>query len=297
MQHFRCAALSPGRAFCLRDKNGQAKVGIGVHAAPVAPCKEASVPGLKAVHSVQVRFALVCDCQVTGAVVLSRCYTVQSRDFVPTLIPALKLNSTVWLFDPAQQSPEPCLVPCSIVIAAVTNTRHYDSFLREGNLITYQVNPYTAEEAEEFFQLVGANISAGDLATRYFEVILHCVVAYLRDYQFGLCDQVGGSLLYLCDETRVQMARDAQRTALSRIRARGPTRTVGDGFMVLARTEGALCIRYNDKDPSNYEDYSTGIQIKPVSAAVESVLAKLCQEKDEGRVSAGTPGQDRSRSR
>jgi hypothetical protein len=112
----------------------------------------------------------VADCQVTGAVVLYRCYTVQSRDFVPTLIPALNLNSTVWLLDPAQQSPEPRLVPCSIVIAAVTNARHYDSFLREGNLITYQVNPYTAEVAEEIFQLVGANISAGDLATRYFEV-------------------------------------------------------------------------------------------------------------------------------
>jgi hypothetical protein len=93
--------------------------------------------------------------------------------------PALLLRSTVWLFDPPQHALEPALVPCTIVIAAGPNIRHYGNFLREDKLVIYTVNPYTAEEAEEFLQLVGANISASDFAERYFQVIIHRDVTYV----------------------------------------------------------------------------------------------------------------------
>jgi hypothetical protein len=98
-------------------------------------------------------------------------YRSDAKDFSPINCPALSDRTTILLFDPPFGALEPALMPCCIVIAASPNKRrHFGSFLRQKKLSVFKVNPYTADEAMEFFCLTGVTIEPSDFARRYYQV-------------------------------------------------------------------------------------------------------------------------------
>jgi hypothetical protein len=65
---------------------------------------------------------------------------------------------------------EPPMMSCCIVVAASPFKYHYGNLERQDHFKRYLVNQYTADEAREFFRLVGNDISESDFAQRFYQV-------------------------------------------------------------------------------------------------------------------------------
>jgi hypothetical protein len=97
-------------------------------------------------------------------------FSIRAALFNPEYSPAMHLYSTILLFDPTQEKEEPGLYPCTIVIAASTSLHRYSNIMREINIWQFTVNPYTADEAAEYFRLLGHHIPQEEFAQRFFQV-------------------------------------------------------------------------------------------------------------------------------
>lgn len=68
---------------------------------------------------------------------------------------AAGMRKTVYLFDPSTSATEPPQFACRMVISSRPDAKHFAAFVKHNhNVHRYKLNPYTLEEAVEFYELL-----------------------------------------------------------------------------------------------------------------------------------------------